>query len=158
MRSEYRAVKRIVGEADLEEGLAAEDACEVRGADLERVREGRAFLLPSDQYSSLAESFRALADTNRARIVHSLLRQELCTCDLAAITRLSEPAVSQHLRLLRDLRMVKTRRVGRKVYYSLDDAHVRAILDLSLRHLAHRGEADGDESEDETAEQRSRAG
>ena len=119
----------------------AEDAgrltCEVSGADPERVRQGRGLLLDEAAYGLLAETFRSLADPSRAKIAHSLLRQELCTCDLASITCLSEPAVSQHLRLLRDLRLVKTRREGKKVYYSLADAHVRFLLRLSLEHLAH---------------------
>jgi ArsR family transcriptional regulator, lead/cadmium/zinc/bismuth-responsive transcriptional repressor len=113
------------------------DTCEVKGADLERVRLGRGSLLDEEAYNLLAETFRTLADPSRAKIVHSLLRQELCTCDLAAIVCLSEPAVSQHLRLLRSLHLVKTRRQGKKVFYSLADAHVRNLLDLSLRHLAH---------------------
>ncbi len=113
------------------------DACEIPGADPERVQQGREVLLDDETYARLAEIFRTLADSSRAKIVHSLLRQELCTCDLAAITCLSEPAVSQHLRLLRALRLVKTRRAGKKVFYSLDDAHVRFLLTVSLRHLAH---------------------
>lgn len=117
------------------------DTCEVKGADLERVRLGRGVLLAEDAYVLLAETFRTLADPSRAKIVHSLLRQELCTCDLAAIVCLSEPAVSQHLRLLRALRLVKTRRQGKKVYYSLADAHVRNLLGVSLRHLAHESRA-----------------
>ncbi len=116
---------------------AADERCEVPGADPERVRRGRAALLDESTYARLAEIFRALADASRARIVHSLLRQELCTCDLAAITGQSEPAVSQHLRLLRALHLVKTHRAGKKVFYSLDDAHVRFLLEISLRHLAH---------------------
>ncbi|MCL5111039.1 MAG: metalloregulator ArsR/SmtB family transcription factor [Chloroflexi bacterium] len=113
------------------------ETCEVKGADLGRVRQGREVLLGDDTYSLLAETFRSLADPSRAKIVHSLLRQELCTCDLAAITCLSEPAVSQHLRLLRALHLVKTRREGKKVFYSLADAHVRFLLSVSLRHLRH---------------------
>ncbi len=113
------------------------ETCEIPGADPERVQQGREVLLDDETYARLAEIFRTLADSSRAKIVHSLLRQELCTCDLAAITCLSEPAVSQHHRLLRALSLVKTRRAGKKVYYSLDDAHVRFLLTVSLRHLAH---------------------
>lgn len=118
-------------------GRYADGVCDVPGADPERVRVGRAHLLSPSGYAELAETFRALSDTSRARIVHSLLRQELCTCDLAAIAGISEPAVSQHLRQLKALRVVKSRREGKKVYYSLDDAHVRFLLRVSLSHLAH---------------------
>jgi len=101
------------------------------------VQRGRQLLLDDEIYLRLAEIFRTLADSSRARIVHSLLQQDLCTCDLAAITCLSEPAVSQHLRILRALCLVKSRREGKRVYYSLDDEHVRFLLDISLQHLSH---------------------
>lgn len=113
------------------------DTCDVRGADPLRVQRGRQALLDDEIYLRLAEIFRTLADSSRARIVHSLLHQELCTCDLAAITGLSEPAVSQHLRILRALRLVRSRREGKRVYYALDDDHVCFLLDISLQHLAH---------------------
>ncbi len=120
--------------------LAGGETCEAPGADPRRVEQGRATLLDDETYARLAEVFRTLADSSRAKIVHSLLQQDLCTCDLAELCGLSEPAVSQHLRLLRALRLVKTRREGKKVYYSLDDDHVRFLLTVSLRHLAHEGE------------------
>jgi DNA-binding transcriptional ArsR family regulator len=115
------------------------DACEVRMVDPERVDQGRGLLLDDDVYFELAETFRALADSSRAKIVYSLLQQELCVCDLAAVVGMSESAVSQHLRVLRNLRLVKTRRDGKLMYYALDDAHVRRLLDVSLNHLAEQG-------------------
>jgi ArsR family transcriptional regulator, lead/cadmium/zinc/bismuth-responsive transcriptional repressor len=65
-----------------------------------------------------------------------LLKQELCTCDLAAITGHSESSISQHLRILRQLRLVKSRRSGKQVFYSLDDAHIRILLLVCLNHLS----------------------
>jgi ArsR family transcriptional regulator, lead/cadmium/zinc/bismuth-responsive transcriptional repressor len=114
------------------------DLCDLRTVDSARVLRGRQLLLDDDLYFELAETFRALADSSRAKIVFSLLQQELCVCDLAAVVGMSESAVSQHLRVLRNLRLVKTRREGKLVHYSLDDAHVRALLDLSLTHLEDR--------------------
>ena len=114
------------------------EACDVRTVDAARVVRGRALLLGDEIYFELAETFRALADSSRAKIVYSLLGQELCVCDLAAVVGMSESAVSQHLRVLRNLRLVTPRREGKLVYYSLDDAHVRALLDVSLTHLADR--------------------
>ena len=112
-----------------------EEECLVGGADRERVERGRAMLLEEDAYIELAETFRALADSSRAKIVYSLLHQELCTCDLAAITGNSESSVSQHLRVLRELRLVKSRRSGKMVFYSLDDAHIRILLSVCLSHV-----------------------
>jgi len=113
------------------------DRCEVRSIDPVRVGRGRELLLPDAIYLALAETFRALADASRAKIVYSLLQQELCVCDLAAVVGLSESAVSQHLRVLRALRLVKSRREGKVVYYSLDDAHIRILLNVCLNHLRH---------------------
>ena len=133
------AIGDAKGAAPGRAGRPNPDACEVPGADPERVERGRLALLDDESYVRIAEVFRTLGDSSRARIVHSLLQQDLCTCDLAAITCLSESAVSQHLRLMKALRLVRTRRDGKKVYYSLDDDHVRFLFTVSLRHLAHEG-------------------
>lgn len=113
---------------------AADSSCLARGADHERVKRGRAAMLDDNTYIEVAETFRALADSTRAKIVYSLLQQELCTCDLAAIIGASESVVSQHLRVLRQLRLVKNRRSGKQVFYSLDDKHIRVLLSVCLDH------------------------
>ena len=120
------------------------EGCIVSGANPTRVAQGRDLLLADELYVQLAETFRALADSSRAKIVYSLLRQELCTCDLAAITGHSEPAVSQHLRVLRQLRLVKHRRAGKLVFYSLDDAHIRVLLAVCLSHVRDTDHDDAD--------------
>src|SRR5262245_39143709 len=98
-------------------------ACAQPCVDQDRVEVARAGLFDEQTYAHLADLFRALGDATRAKIVSSLLQQELCTCDLAELTGITESAVSQHLRLLRALRLVKSRRQGKLVYHSLDDAH-----------------------------------
>lgn len=113
---------------------AAGSACAVRGVHPDRVEQARRRLLDDETYVDLAETFRALADSTRAKIVHALGDQPLCVCDLAGVVGVSEPAVSQHLRLLRMLRIVRGRRAGKMVYYSLEDEHVRALLALALSH------------------------
>lgn len=120
---------------------AEADRCEVRAVHPERIAQGRALLLPDETYLELAELFRALGDSSRAKIVYSLLQQELCVCDLAAVVGLSESAVSQHLRILRNLRLVRSRREGKVVYYSLDDYHIRLLLRVSQEHLDDRAAA-----------------
>ncbi|HYP38835.1 MAG TPA: metalloregulator ArsR/SmtB family transcription factor [Chloroflexia bacterium] len=114
------------------------DTCQVRCVHPGRVRVGLDHLLPDHDYRALADTFQALADPSRAKIVYSLLHQELCTCDLAAIVGVSESAVSQHLKVLRRLRLVKSRRDGKIVYHSLDDAHISILLEVCLEHV--RGE------------------
>jgi ArsR family transcriptional regulator, lead/cadmium/zinc/bismuth-responsive transcriptional repressor len=114
------------------------DACVVRQVDAERVTQGRALLLDDQVYDDTAAIFRALGDPSRAKIVYSLLQQELCVCDLAAVCELSESSTSQHLRVLRGLRVVRLRRDGRMSYYSIDDDHIRVLLGVCLNHLQHR--------------------
>lgn len=92
-------------------------------------------LLPEDLSVALAELFRALSDPTRTRIVYSLVHRDMTTSGLAALLGATLPSVSQHLRVLRTLRIVKPRREGRLVFYSLDDAHIRLLVTLSLTHL-----------------------
>ena len=111
--------------------------CDVRSIHPQDVVAVRDRLLPDDAYAGLADLFGALADPTRARIVHALLVQELCTCDLASLLGVTDSAVSQHLRVLRNLRLVRHRRAGRIVYYSLDDAHVAVLVGVGLTHQGH---------------------
>lgn len=108
--------------------------CAVSAIDPKRVELAHRHLLDDEAYVELAETFRALADSTRAKIVHLLAEQPLCVCDLAQVVGVSEPAVSQHLRVLRALRIVRGRRAGKMVYYSLEDEHVRALLGMALGH------------------------
>jgi DNA-binding transcriptional ArsR family regulator len=87
--------------------------------------------------ADLAEFFRALGDTSRVRILMALLPGDLNVGALAEQTGVSMSAVSHHLRGLRQLRLVRARRDGRHVFYSLDDAHVATLLEQGLDHVRH---------------------
>ena len=102
------------------------------------IREARAALIPDEELTTLAETFSALADSNRMKILFALSTAELCVCDLAVVVGVSESAISQHLRILRSLRWVKGHRDGRMVYYSLEDQHVQSVLELELEHIRGR--------------------
>lgn len=116
------------------------DACEVELVDPDKVDAARGALISSQEAVDLAEVFRLLGDPTRARVLYALLEAgELCVCDLAATVDEPQPKVSQGLRLLRGAGVVKHRRSGRMIYYSLSDGHVRMILDLSREHLRHGG-------------------
>ena len=84
---------------------------------------------------ALADTFRLLGDPTRVRIVDALSEGELCVCDIAAHVGISESAVSHQLRLMRSQRLVRGRREGRCVYYTLDDQHVLDLFQQGLRHV-----------------------
>jgi len=113
------------------------DRCEAHTVDQQKVEETKRKLLDDEVYTRLAETFAALADSNRTKIIYSLIAQELCVCDIARVIGISESAVSQHLRILRTLRLVKQRKDGRMMYYSLDDDHIQTLLDVCLEHAQH---------------------
>jgi DNA-binding transcriptional ArsR family regulator len=96
-------------------------------------------LLPEPTVTALAETFKALGDTTRVRILDALSRTEICVCDLAAALGLTESAVSHQLRLLRGLRLVKARRDGRHIHYSLADQHVVKLFAQGLEHVQEFG-------------------
>ncbi|MGH2425942.1 MAG: ArsR/SmtB family transcription factor [bacterium] len=86
----------------------------------------------------LAETFAAFSDPARVKILYALAQAELCVCDLAEIVGITDSAVSHQLRLLRALGLVRYRRDGRVVYYSLADDHVRTLLAQGLEHVTER--------------------
>ena len=114
------------------------DRCVETRIDPQRVESVADQLLAVDEAIDLAEMFRLLGDPTRVRILFALLEaDELCVCDIAAVVDTTETKVSQAMRLLRSAGVVRNRRDGRNVFYRLDDAHVRMLLDLSREHLAH---------------------
>lgn len=84
----------------------------------------------------LSEIFKVLGDETRTKILYLLAHRELCVCDLASILELSLPAVSHHLRIMKALRLVKYRREGKMVYYSLDDDHILSLIREAQAHFA----------------------
>ena len=113
------------------------DLCTQTYIHEERVQAALHHLLDNPTSVRLAETFKALSDPTRVRIVSLLSEAELCVCDLAAALGMSQSAVSHQLRSLRDLRLVRWRRQGKQIYYTLDDEHVAELFRLGLDHLAH---------------------
>ncbi len=83
----------------------------------------------------LAELFKVFGDTTRVKILYALFAAEMCVCDIAALLSMSQSAISHQLRVLKQARLVKFRRQGKVVYYSLDDDHVKQIFDQGLTHI-----------------------
>ena len=105
--------------------------------DPEAVDEVRAAAPAEELLNLVVETFQALADPTRARILYALIRRPMCVRDLAIITGVSESAVSHQLRLLRDRRVVKPKRAGQVIYYSVDDHHVAALFREAEYHADH---------------------
>jgi len=83
----------------------------------------------------LAELFKVFGDTTRIKILYALFSAEMCVCDIAALLNMTQSAISHQLRVLKQARLVKFRKEGKVVYYSLDDDHIKQIFDQGLRHL-----------------------
>nr|WP_238442440.1 metalloregulator ArsR/SmtB family transcription factor [Desulfofalx alkaliphila] len=91
------------------------------------------------EMGKLAELFKVLGDETRTKILYILSKEEMCVCDLASVLNATVSNVSHHLRLLRGAALVRYRKEGKVVYYTLDDHHVINLIKEGLEHLAHRG-------------------
>ena len=115
--------------------LDGED-CQVRVIHLDRVEQARRDTVSEKEIERLSSIYKILGDPSRLKIVMALKNVEMCVCDLAAFLGLTESAVSHQLRRFRDLALVKSRREGQVIYYSLDDEHVAELLNIGLEHVA----------------------
>lgn len=105
--------------------------------DAEALEAARAAALPEAHLLLLVETFQALADPTRARMLYALTKRPLCVRDLAILVGVSESGVSHQLRFLRDRRLVKPRREGNIIYYAVDDHHVAALFKEADYHIDH---------------------
>ena len=112
-----------------------EDYCQCRMIHQEKVEAARESALDVNEVEQLSQTFKALADPSRLRILIALWGQEMCVCDLAALLGVSESAVSHQLRLLRTMNLVKNRREGTILYYRLIDDHMKMLVDIALEHI-----------------------
>jgi DNA-binding transcriptional ArsR family regulator len=104
-------------------------------ADAARIARARADLVPLDTAGLLADTFRLLGDPTRVRLLDALASGELCVCDLATLLDHTVSAISHQLRLLRGVRLVRARRAGRMVFYSLDDHHILDLIAQARHHV-----------------------
>ena len=101
------------------------------------VADTRRKMQPEEEYLRLATLFKMFGDGTRVKILHALEQNEMCVCDLAALLGVPKSAVSHQLKALRLSNLVKSRRDGQVVYYSLADDHVKYILDIGFDHIRH---------------------
>lgn len=113
------------------------DRCEVSCIHEESVSAVKQAMISDDEAQSLADIFKTLADRTRVKMLFALMQQELCVCDLAAVIGASESSVSHQLRILRTNKLVRFRRDGKNLYYSLADDHVKTLFKQAFEHASH---------------------
>lgn len=99
------------------------------------VNDVRGRLPQEETLYDLAELFKVFGDSTRIKIICALFESEMCVCDLSALLSISQSAISHQLRILKSARLVRFRRAGKVIYYSLDDEHVKSIFDEGLNHI-----------------------
>jgi DNA-binding transcriptional ArsR family regulator len=111
------------------------DVCQTKCIHPEKIVRTREAMCAEKDLLGLAEIFKLLGDFTRVRILQALSIEELCVCDISALLDLTQSAVSHQLRLLRAAKLVKFRKEGKIVFYSLDDDHVRNLFAQGLKHV-----------------------
>lgn len=117
--------------------VVEQDGCLVKVVHLNRVQRARKKSLAPERLERMSGLYKALGDPTRLTMLLALMDGEMCVCDLAALTGTSDSAMSHQLRRLKDLALVKNRRDGQILYYSLDDHHVVQLLETTVKHLDH---------------------
>ena len=91
-----------------------------------------------DTFNKLAEFFKILGDTTRVKILFALDHNEMCVCDIANVLEMTKSSISHQLGTLRRSGIVKCRKVGKEVFYALDDEHVKQVFEIGVEHIEHR--------------------
>lgn len=94
-------------------------------------------MLDNETFIRLSDLFKVLGDYTRIKIIYALFNKELCVCDIAELLNMSQSSISHQLRILKSARLVKFRKEGKVVFYSLDDDHIEQIINSGLEHVEH---------------------
>jgi DNA-binding transcriptional ArsR family regulator len=111
------------------------EICKENVVDIIKVNKVRATLPDNHEILDLSDTFKTLGDPTRLKIVLALAKEEFCVCDLSSLINLSISAISHQLRLLRNMKLVKFRKEGKMVYYTLDDSHIENIIREGQTHV-----------------------
>ena len=111
------------------------ETCEFQFVHEDTVRRALEMMPAEDQLYDLAELFKVFGDSTRIKILYALFEAEMCVCDLANLLGMTQSAISHQLKLLKQFRLVKSRREGKTVFYSLADGHVRTIINQGMDHV-----------------------
>ena len=111
------------------------ETCESSVIHEEVVAQVRAGMPEEDPVYEVSELFKVFGDSTRSRIICALTVSEMCVCDLSAVLNMTQSAISHQLRILKQARLVKSRRNGKVVYYALADDHVKTLFDIAFEHI-----------------------
>lgn len=114
------------------------DRCDCTIIHEEVVNDVRQHMPDDDILIDLADIFKVFGDSTRVKILCALFRAEMCVCDISVLLGMTKSSISHQLRILRQSKLVKSRKDGRVVYYSLDDDHVKSIFDQGLSHVCEK--------------------
>jgi len=117
------------------ETMIETDVCKIDSVDYEKVEKVRATFPDQKVIVNLADFFKAIGDPTRLKIVLALMKEELCVCDLATLIKVTVSGISHQLRILRGLKIVRNRKEGKMVYYSLADNHIAGLVSQAQEHI-----------------------
>ena len=111
------------------------ECCDVTYIHEDKVRKAQESMPDEERMKELAEFYKVFGDATRIRLLYVLLESEMCVCDLAAVLQMTQSAISHQLRVLKQMKLVKNRRDGKTVYYSLADDHIQNIISQGMEHI-----------------------
>lgn len=107
------------------------------GSAVEEINKIKQTMPNDEKLFDLAEFFKVFGDSTRIKIIYALSRKEMCVCDIAELINMSQSAISHQLRVLKNHKLVKFRKDGKSIYYTLDDEHVDNIFNQGMKHINH---------------------
>ncbi|MBQ4644513.1 MAG: winged helix-turn-helix transcriptional regulator [Clostridia bacterium] len=114
--------------------------CDCNMVHKEMVQDTLSKMPENETLNNLADLFKIMGDTTRCKLLFALLQNEMCVCDLANVLSMSKSSISHQLSKMKDVGLVKCRKEGKTVYYSLDDCHISEIFEVGLKHINHKNE------------------
>lgn len=111
------------------------ECCDITCIHEDKVEDILKVMPEEEKIKELAEFYKVFGDATRVKILYVLLESEMCVCDLAAILKMTQSAISHQLRVLKQMKLVKNRRDGKTVYYSLADGHIQNIISQGMEHI-----------------------
>lgn len=112
-----------------------DELCSCNIIDEEKLSKARSEMLEIDFIRKLSEFYKTMGDPTRITIISALMKREMCVCDIASLLNMSQSSISHQLKALKSARLVKWRREGKSIYYSLDDKHVEEIIAVGIAHI-----------------------